>query len=256
MEDLDELLNSLIESCNDSDAFHKELEELNSVYPFNRYEYIIIKLLNLNVLKYEEYLELRDDYISSNLYLPLYEITAPRKFGDTWAFGHLTSISSKLKKANKKQDPEYTGQYDLFCYDKSNNHISIEVKASRATNKAEAEAPIYEKALSSYSEAPFLMNYQQLKPSCADVFIWITVYRDVIEYRVLSSEDIRHNPFFTPQHRNNTTANRAQDYDRSSIYEGQIMLTQDNIEQFKAFLVEPENIYDAVCSAHNRPANY
>lgn len=39
------------------------------------------------------------------------------------------------------------------------------------------------------------MNFQQLKPQCCDVFIWVAVFRDEIVLWVMSSTEVQSNPF-------------------------------------------------------------
>jgi len=92
MEKLTEDLDILIDKLEHSESFRAELESLQSVYPFNKYEYIISTLLSRNILSYEKYLEVRNEYIDRNLFLYVFEISAPRGFGDTWAFSHLLSV--------------------------------------------------------------------------------------------------------------------------------------------------------------------
>ncbi|MDR1492690.1 MAG: hypothetical protein LBT05_08205 [Planctomycetaceae bacterium] len=45
-----------------------------------------------------------DESINRNLFLYVFEITAPRGFGDTWAFGHLHELEPDFKRPNKKVD--------------------------------------------------------------------------------------------------------------------------------------------------------
>lgn len=40
------------------------------------------------------------------------------------------------------------------------------------------------------------MNFQQIKPGCCDVFVWIGVWRDVIRYWVLSSDEVANDQYF------------------------------------------------------------
>lgn len=245
MEQLTEGLERLIDKLECSANFRSDLDNVKSVYPFSRYEYIISTLLAKNVLTYEEYLDLRDNYMNRNLFLYVFEISAPRGFGDTWAFSHLLSIEPELKRPSKKIDATYKGEYDLYL-PYSTHNIKIEVKASRAVDREKADEPLYVKALSSDVENKFLMNFQQLKPSCCDVFLWLGVYRDTVKYWVLKNKVIKNHPDFTPQHRNETTADRAVDYDRSKIFEGQIMITNDNIRSIKNYLVTGRGIRQAV----------
>jgi len=240
MEKLNEQLNALIERLSNSNNFRDELEQLKSIYPFSKYEYIISTLFSRNKITFEEYLEIRDEYIDRNLFLPLFEITAPRGFGDTWALGHLMQLESEFKRPKKKLDTTYKGEYDLYLNwedNKKQRYIKIEVKASRATDREKNDEPLYVKALASDSRRPFLMNFQQLKPKCCDVYLWIAVYRDNIKYWVINSKEIQANKDFTPQHRNEETANRKKGYKKEDIYEGQIMVTEDNISYFNKYLV-------------------
>lgn len=85
MERLWKDLDSLLAGLSNEREVRDRLESLVSVYPFNEYEYIIANLLAMDVLDLDAYQELRDDYIARNLYLYVFEISAPRKFGETWA---------------------------------------------------------------------------------------------------------------------------------------------------------------------------
>jgi hypothetical protein len=245
METLDKELDALIDKLNNPIDFRNELESISSVYPFSKYEYIISTLLSKNILSFDDYLELRDTYINRNLFLYVFEISAPRGFGDTWAFGHLLSVEPELKRPSKGIDRTYKGEYDLYL-PYTNGNIKIEVKASRAVDRTKADEPLYIKALSSNSKNKFLMNFQQLKPSCCDVFLWVAVYRDCVKYWVLKNDVIRNHNDFTPQHRNENTSERAKDYDKSAIYEGQIMITNDNVSSIKEYMVESRGIRQAI----------
>ena len=106
------------------------LAGLYSIYPFNEYEYIISHLIADGVLDIEGYYDIRNSYLNRNKYLYVYEITAPRTFGETWAQRHLNEVVPELRRPTKALDPGYVGQYD-FWYD----NIRIEVKASRAVRR-------------------------------------------------------------------------------------------------------------------------
>ena len=234
MERLRKDLDSLLTRLSNEREVRDRLESLVSVYPFNEYEYIIANLLAMDVQDLDAYQELRDDYIARNLYLYVFEISAPRNFGETWAQGHLKGLVPVLKKPTKRIDPDYSGQYDFLLDD-----IRIEVKASRAVD-ADLEEPLYVKALASTSKKSFWMNFQQVKPGCCDLFVWIAVWRDVIRYWVLASHEVetdRH--YSTGQHRGNTG-------------EGQIHIRQANIEDFRAYEVQPNLLEDAIRAAYRR----
>lgn len=120
--------------------------------------------------------------------------------------------------------PYYSGQYD-FWY----NGIRIEVKASRAVRRKSGDSLII-KALSSDSNYGFDMNFQQLKPACCDVFVWIAVWRDVIRYWVLSSDEVKNNRYYSSrQHRGN-------------VGEGQLWLKDTNIDDFDQYEVGVRDI--------------
>ena len=244
MEILERELDLLIEQLGHSENFRNELENLQSVYPFNKYEYIISVLLANEILSLPVYLDLRNSYIDRNLYLYLFEM-APRTFGDTWGLSHLMSVEPCLKRPGKKTDPAYQGEYDLYLSCPTEN-IKVEVKASRAQDRDRADEPMIAKAFSSQSRGNFLMNFQQLKPSCCDVFVWIAAYRDCIKYWVLKNKAIQQHPDFTPQHRNETTANRTSGYKKSDIFEGQIMITNANINTIRDYAVESRGIRQAI----------
>lgn len=188
MEHLREELERLLQLVPNLAEVRARLDNLVSVYPFNEFEYIISVLLGVDVLTLDAYQQLRDEYISRNMYLYIFEISSPRGFGETWAQGHLKELVPELEKPTKKVDKDYQGQYDFLL----DGRIRIEVKASRAVD-ASADEPLYVKALASDSESPFWMNFQQIKPGCCDVFIWVAVWRDVIRYWVLASNELAAN---------------------------------------------------------------
>ena len=128
MEKLREQLDELVAQLENADELRERLEKLVSVYPFNEFEFIISHLLVAKKISLEDYYEIRQSYIDRNLYLNLFEISAPRSFGEIWAQGYLKSLVSSLERPTKKLDAEYVGQYDFFLPPK----IRIEVKASRA----------------------------------------------------------------------------------------------------------------------------
>lgn len=234
MERLKEELDSLLARLPNERDVRERLDRLVSLYPFNEYEYIISALLAMDVLSLDGYHDLRDSYISRNLYLYIFEISAPRTFGETWAQGHLKGLVPTLQKPSKKIDPGYSGQYDLLL-----EKIRIEVKASRAVD-ADMDAPLYVKALASDSKKSFWMNFQQIKPRCCDVFIWVAVWRDVIRYWVLSSHEVETNRHYSQgQHRGNTG-------------EGQLHIRDDNMSDFAEYEVKSNKLEEAIFRAYDR----
>ena len=176
----------------------KLADEDQSAFPFNQHEYAISHMIEAKGLTFEEYTELRTEYINKNPNLWIFEISAPRDFGEKFAQTYISGKCIKLKRPSKKLDPNYSGQYDMWM-----NGIKIEVKASRAVDR-ESNDPLYIKALSKNTRRPFLMNFQQLKPQCCDIFIWVAVFRDEIVLWVIPSKDVLANPLFSKgQHRGN-----------------------------------------------------
>ena len=234
MEHLEEELEALLSALPDEEEFRIKLKSLVSVYPFNEYEFIISTLIGMDILSLNEYYRLRDQYLERNYFLYVFEISAPRKFGESWAQGQLKSLVPELEKPSKNTDPDYSGQYDFYF-----ESIRIEVKASRAVD-ADSEEPLYVKALASDSQKRFWMNFQQIKPDLCDVFVWVAVWRDVIRYWVLSSHEVKTNEHYSKgQHRGN-------------VGEGQLHVRDDNIGDFDRFEIPPNKLADGIRSAYAR----
>lgn len=102
------------------------------------------------------------------------------------------------------------------------------------------DAPLCVKALASHSKKNFWMNFQQVKPGCCDLFVWVAVWRDVIRYWVLSSHEVETNPYYSQgQHRGN-------------VGEGQLHVKQDNIHEFEKYEVKPNELEEAIRAAYDR----
>jgi type I restriction/modification enzyme len=231
-----ELQISVMNKMNDSEYSLSDevLDSLYSVYPFNKFEYIICHLIGTNTITLQQYLNIRNRYLERNKYLYVFEITAPRTFGETWAQRHLNEVVPELQRPSTSYDPGYSGQYD-FWY----NGIRIEVKASRAVRRKSGGSLII-KALSSDSKYGFDMNFQQIKPACCDVFVWIAVWRDVIRYWVLSSDDVKNNRYYSSgQHRGN-------------VGEGQLWLKDTNIDDFNEYEVGVRDILAKIVEKSGR----
>lgn len=67
MEILKAQLDDLIGRLENANDFRLQLDDLVSVMPFNRYEFVIATLLSRQKLTYEEYVEMRNAYIDRNL---------------------------------------------------------------------------------------------------------------------------------------------------------------------------------------------
>ena len=240
MEKLKQKLDKLVSELSEDkkEVVKDRLANLISVYPFNEYEYIISSLMGFNKITIDDYYEIRDEYIARNMYLYIFEIGSPRGFGEQWAQGHLKELMPELVKPTKKIDKDYSGQYD-FILPYNGKSIKIEVKASRAVDEDSPE-PLYVKALSLASKQHFWMNFQQIKPACCDVFVWIAVWRDVIKYWVLSSKEVEGNKYYSKgQHRGNQG-------------EGQLHIHEDNVKEFDKYEIKPDKLKEAVISAYSR----
>lgn len=241
MEILKKKLKKLIDSLSvqNKQNLRNRLKDLISVYPFNEYEYIISALLGLRKITLDDYLEIRDEYIARNMYLYIFEISAPRGFGEQWAQGHLKEVIPELIKPTKKLDKKYSGQYDFLYKLSKRKMIKIEVKASRAVD-FDSQEPLYVKALAVKSKRPFDMNFQQVKPKCCDVFVWVGVWRDKIRYWVLSSKEVETNKYYSKgQHRGN-------------VGEGQLHLKHDNIKEFEKYECSAKDLVEKIIEAYNR----
>lgn len=211
------------------------VEQDQSVFPFNEYEHLICNLIDKGGMSYDQYSEIRTEYISENPNLWIFEISAPRGFGEKFAQTYVQGKCSKLKKPSKKLDPNYSGEYDLWL-----DGITIEVKASRAVD-SDSDEPLYMKALSRHTKKRFLMNFQQLKPQYCDVFIWVAVFRDEIVLWIMGSDEVLNHPLYSRgQHRGN----------RGN--EGQLHIKNDNVKQLAKFELKDDNIEKAIRDAAKR----
>ena len=228
----DKIKSAFSGSKQDLDAILAFVEQDHAIYPFNEYEHLICSLIEKGGLTYQQYLSIRSEYISANPNLWIFEISAPRGFGERFAQTYVRGKCSKLRLPSKKLDPDYAGQYDLWL-----DGIKIEVKASRAVDN-DSDEPLYVRALSRNTKKRFLMNFQQLKPQCCDVFIWVAVYRDQIVLWVMNSSEVQNNPDYSSgQHRGNKGN------------EGQLHIKNDNIHRLRKYELIGDNLEKAIRKA-------
>lgn len=237
--ELTDLKNRLFQTFNgtktDLEKVLALVEKDQAIFPFNEYEHLICNLIEKGGLTYDQYLDIRTEYISENPNLWIFEISAPRGFGEKFAQTYVQGKCSNLKKPSKKLDPNFSGEYDLWL-----DGITIEVKASRAVD-SDSEEPLYMKALSRDTEKRFLMNFQKLKPQCCDVFIWVAVFRDEIVLWVIGSNEVQNHTLFSKgQHRGNKGN------------EGQLHIKHDNIHQLNSYVLEDNNLEKAIRDAAKR----
>lgn len=237
--ELSELKNKICDSFQgESERLRRILELVEddySVFPFNDYEHLICRLIDNGGLTFQRYLDIRNEYISENPNLWLFEISAPRGFGEKFAQTYILGLCHEAQKANNKIDQNYSGEYDLWL-----DGIKIEVKASRAVD-SNSDDPLYMKALSRNTKHEFIMNFQQLKPQLCDVFVWVAVFRDEIVIWVLSRDEVVNSPLYSKgQHRGN------------SGNEGQIHVKNDNIHFFKKYELGNNKLEEYIRCAYGR----
>ncbi len=213
---------------------------LNSkaLYPFSVEGQLLEYFLSIEEITYPQYAQLKDDYIQRNQYLELFDM-APRTYGQTWGEQHIRSLFPQFMKATKENlagaYPDFDGEFDLWY-----NGIRVEVKACRA-NSTRTGGSLSSRAFL-HSEAyntGFKYHYQQLKPSCCDVFIWIGTCRDELLYWVLSSQDLLNTGKLGSQHRNEHTGVVG-----AEVFEGQVFMTE---QELAPFAVNEADILRAVC---------
>lgn len=119
--------------------------------------------------------------------LLLFEMSA-RAFGD-----HCEALvnhhAARLLRPTRALDARYAGEYDLLLSGAVEG-VRVEVKGSRAV-AARTRGSMSGRALHSSAGAPFVMNFQHLKMHCADVFILVAVWSDVVQYWVLNGAEIK-----------------------------------------------------------------
>ena len=218
-------------------------EEISSImrekalYPFSRESRILAYLMSLGEITYDEYAKLDEDYCNRNQFLELFDM-APRTYGQTWGEEYIRKLFPQFIKATKENladvYPDFDGEFDLWL-----DGIRIEVKACRA-NSTKSSGSLASRAYlhTEAHDTGFKYHYQQLKPSCCDVFIWIGTCRDTLLYWVLSSDDLLKTGKLGSQHRNEHTGTAD-----NPVFEGQVFMTEDEL---LPFFVKEENILDAV----------
>ena len=207
------------------------LENNNFLGDFDKSEFLLSYLYFNKHINFDKYVLIKQNYIKRNKNIKLFKITSPREFGENWAEKHLEENIENIEKPNKKINKLYKGEYDLLL-----NNKKIEVKASRFV-EYRSKKPLYKKGLSFLTEKKFDMNFQQLKPKCADVFVFIGVYKDKISYWVFTSKELQNNKYF----------NKSQH--RGSVNEGQCHFNKNNIKYFDQYKVELNEIKDRILNA-------
>lgn len=215
----------------------KAIEEEKSLFPFSVENKLLAYYLSIGEITYEKYSQLNSDYCERNKYLDLFDM-APRTYGQTWGEQHIRSLFPQFIKATKEnisaEYPAFDGEFDLWL-----EGIRIEVKACRA-NSTKTGGSLSSRAYlhSEAKAAGFKYHYQQIKPSCCDVFIWIGTCRDELIYWILTSEELQKTGKLGSQHRNENTGIAGVE-----VFEGQVFMTE---EELSPFFVEEKDILETV----------
>lgn len=237
MKELNSAIDNLLHNTNGSAEVIESIKAEKTLYPFSTANKLLTYFLSLGELSYEEFSTLSTSYSQRNKYLDLYDM-APRTYGQTWGEQHIRSLFPQFIKATKEnvssEYPSFDGEFDLWL-----NGIRIEVKACRA-NYEKGKGNLASRAYlhSEAKAAGFKYHYQQLKPSCCDVFIWIGTCRDELIYWVLSSQELLNTGKLGSQHRNENTGVAG-----AEVFEGQVFMTE---EELAPFLVEEKDILKTV----------
>jgi len=246
MKELQYELDRLLKQTGANKALIGITKNENENSPFSTECKILAYLIDKQAITYDKYLELNKDFTKRNQYLHLFNMS-PRTFGETWGEKQILELFPEFTKATKKNIstlyPNFDGEFDLWI-----DGVRVEVKACRANNKKTGK----NLACRAYSHREaatnsFKYHYQQLKPSCCDVFIWIGVCRDELLYWVLTSDELRNTGKFCAQHRNENTGIAD-----AEIFEGQVFMTE---EELHPFLVKEKDVLNVVREKSIRTKN-
>lgn len=241
MKELYDKLEYFVENSGSNKSIIATIRGEKAIAPFTTENKLMAYLLSIGAMTFQDYENLSHEfakrYQEQNRYLDLFEM-APRTFGQTWGEKHIHKLFPQLLKATKSalatEYPNFNGEFDLWY-----SGIRIEVKACRANNiltKGSLSSRAY-----SYEEAQkhnFKYHFQQLKPSCCDIFIWIGVCKDKLLYWILTSKELQQTGKLCPQHRNENTGRKKDD-----VFEGQVFMTEQELE---TFFTEENDIFNVI----------
>jgi len=232
MKTLNQEIDKFFGKIENDESYMLEDFEKDILYPFSDVGIKLAFLLSKEVISYETYIKLSNEYSIRNKFLYLFDL-APRTFGQIWGETHIRNLYPEFVKATKtnlkKLYPDFDGEFDLWY-----KNLRIEVKACRA-NDPRGSGSLSSRAFSylESKENKFKYHFQQLKPSCCDIFIWIGVCKDMLLYWVISSDELIKLDRMGSQHRNeNSKLN-------NNVFEGQVFLTE---EELKPYSVEEKDI--------------
>lgn len=230
MKELREKIEYLLQNSDGDKAVVESIKNGSSAEPFGTESIMMAYLLSIGKISFEDYLAMQNEFNDrvrkSNPYLYLFDM-ASRTFGQTWGEQYIMQLFPQFIKATKQNllqvYPSFDGEFDLWL-----DGIRVEVKACRAndtTRKGSLSSRAY-----SHEEAQrmnFQYHFQQLKPSCCDVFIWIGVCKDVLLYWVISSKQLRQTGKLVSQHRREQSDSASDE-----VFEGQVFMTEEELLPF------------------------
>ena len=163
MKKLRKQIEAMIKSSNADMEIITSINSELSVYPFSIESRLLIYLLEIKAISYDELLKMQDEYIKRNKYLYTYELTS-KSFGD-WGEKQVIAIAPEFIKATKKNmkkiKQDFDGEYDLYV-----DGIRVEVKANRAAEDKKKTSLSRRAYL--HSEAKkcgFKYHFEQIKPN-------------------------------------------------------------------------------------------
>lgn len=229
MKELREKIEYLLQNSDGDKAIIESIRNETSAEPFGTESRMLAYLLSIGKISFEDYLAMSNEYnerVQKNSpFLYLFEM-APRTFGQMWGEQHIMQLFPQFTKATKQNlsrvYPSFDGEFDLWL-----DGIRIEVKACRANNTTK-KGSLSSRAYS-HEDAQrenFQYHFQQLKPSCCDVFVWIGVCKDILLYWVLTSVQLCQTGKLVSQHRREHTDSA------NKIFEGQVFMTEEELFPF------------------------
>lgn len=237
MKELELEIQNLLKNTKGDLTIIEKIKNAKYIFPFNFQNTLLAYFLSIGEISYTKYLNLIVEYSKRNKYLNLFEMS-PRTYGQSWGEKHIRSLFPQFIQATKKNllkiYPDFDGEFDLCL-----NKIRIEVKACRANNTKSIGSLASRAYLRSEAkENEFKYHFQQIKPSCCDVFIFIGTCRDELIYWILTSKELLATGKLGSQHRNENTGMLG-----AKVFEGQVFMTEKELEPF---LVNEQDILKMV----------
>jgi hypothetical protein len=193
MPSLREALLARLVAIDPSGRLARQIQADTAPFGFGGIDLAVAMLVEAGAMTTAEYIAVRRAHAEAAPNLHLYQITAPRTFGETWAQKHVADLVPDLRPSSREVDAGYLGQYDLIH---QATRLRIEVKATRVV-RAGVAGRLPDKALSARDSSDFTLYFKQIKPDCCDAFVLVVVWLDDIGYWVVPAAEMPHVPSFT-----------------------------------------------------------